>query len=97
MSNAGAREKVQSLLGERVKCTLDDGRTVTGTFLCVDRLTNLILTNATEERMVSSADYSDTKQEKIIATRKLSQVMIPGDRLEALEVDKASFDSKLGA
>jgi small nuclear ribonucleoprotein (snRNP)-like protein len=95
MHTATAREKVQSLLGERIKCTLDDGRSVTGTFLCVDRLTNLILTNALEERMVYSADYSDTKDEKIVTTRSLSQVMIPGERLQMLEVDKAVFDSRI--
>lgn len=93
MTSVTAREKVQSLLGERLKCTLDDGRSVTGTFVCVDRLTNLILTNATEERMVYSADYSDTKDEKILATRRLSQVMIPGERLKMLEVDKYSLGS----
>lgn len=87
-----AREKVQSLLGTRIKCTLDDGRSVTGTFLCVDRLTNLILTNASEERMVYSADYSDTKDEKILTERRLSQVMIPGERLEKVELDKSIFD-----
>jgi small nuclear ribonucleoprotein (snRNP)-like protein len=95
MHSATSREKVESLLGERIKCTLDDGRSVTGTFLCVDRLTNIILTNATEERMVYSTDYSDTKDEKIIATRSLSQVMIPGERLEMLEVDQVVFTSRI--
>ncbi len=95
MERQTAKDKVQRLLGQRIKCTLDDGRFVTGTFLCVDRLTNLILTNALEERMISSSDYSDTTDEQVLVTRNLSQAMIPGERLKKVEVEKATFDSIL--
>lgn len=46
------------LLGKRVKATLSDGRTLTGIFICIDRLKNLILTNVIEERLVDPADYT---------------------------------------
>lgn len=93
--SSSAVNKVNSLLGEKIKCTLDDGRSVRGTFVCVDRLTNLILTNAMEERTVFSSDYSDTKDETILTTRKLSQVMIPGERLKKVEVDQLTYDTKI--
>lgn len=88
-------EKVENLVGERIKCTLDDGRNVTGTFLCLDRLTNIILSNAVEERVISSADYSNTTHEYMIVTRNLSQVMIPGERLRNVELDVATFQLRV--
>ena len=33
-----AQAKMQQLLGKKLKCTLSDGRTATGTFICMDRL-----------------------------------------------------------
>ena len=88
--------RLQNLLGQKIKCTLDDGRTAMGTFICVDRLSNLILTNVVEERMVCSSDYSDYRTEDILVRRDLSQAMVPGERLLKVEVEKAIFDSKLG-
>ena len=29
---------IRGILGQSIKCTLDDGRTATGTFVCMDRL-----------------------------------------------------------
>mmetsp|Transcript_10389 Transcript_10389/g.25132 ORF Transcript_10389/g.25132 Transcript_10389/m.25132 type:complete len:204 (-) Transcript_10389:149-760(-) len=45
------------LLGKVIKTTLSDGRTLTGTFMCIDRLKNLILTDVTEERYIDPSDY----------------------------------------
>jgi small nuclear ribonucleoprotein (snRNP)-like protein len=94
-STSTSIEKVENLVGERIKCTLDDGRYVTGTFLCLDRLTNIILSNAVEERNISSADYSETTHEHIVVTRNLSQAMIPGERLRKVEVDAATFQLRV--
>jgi hypothetical protein len=33
-----AAEAMTQLLGQSIKCTLDDGRIATGTFVCMDRL-----------------------------------------------------------
>jgi len=33
-----AQAAMYKLLGSRIKCTLADGRTATGTFICMDRL-----------------------------------------------------------
>lgn len=38
MSADDARSTVAKLLGAKVRCTLEDGRVVDGTLLCVDRL-----------------------------------------------------------
>lgn len=45
------------LLGKQIKTTLSDGRTLSGRFICIDRLKNLILTNVTEERWIDPSDY----------------------------------------
>ena len=95
MAISTSMAKVQNLVGERIKCTLDDGRHVTGTFLCLDRLSNIVLSNAGEERTISSADYSDTTHEHIIVTRNLCQAMIPGERLRKIEVDASTFQSRV--
>lgn len=88
-----------SLLGKRIKTTLSDGRTLTGKFICIDRLKNLILTNVTEERLVDPSDYryrvdNDTDEtnhdeRRIKVQRQISQAMIPGSRLVKAEISEA--------
>mmetsp|Transcript_29216 Transcript_29216/g.70425 ORF Transcript_29216/g.70425 Transcript_29216/m.70425 type:complete len:182 (+) Transcript_29216:133-678(+) len=81
--DSAAVRYMKSILGERVRCTLEDdavvddndgddgphsngrgrggrGRrwvVVVGQFICMDRLMNLILTNAIEEREINIDDY----------------------------------------
>lgn len=93
MTARTAKEKIQSLLGEKIKCTLVDGRAVLGELIVLDRKNNLILVNAKEERIVASSDYSDNSDRDILVTRELSQVMIPGERLMKIEINQALFDS----
>jgi len=45
------------LLGQQIKTTLSDGRNLTGTLICIDRLKNMILTNVKEERLIDPLDY----------------------------------------
>mmetsp|Transcript_9001 Transcript_9001/g.11332 ORF Transcript_9001/g.11332 Transcript_9001/m.11332 type:complete len:155 (-) Transcript_9001:121-585(-) len=45
------------LLGKKIKCTMEDGRVVEGTFICLDRIKNIVLTNATEVRKVKASIY----------------------------------------
>ena len=52
-----AQEAVSKLLGSTVICTLDDGRSLEGTLVCLDRLKNIILSSVTETRKVSREDY----------------------------------------
>mmetsp|Transcript_20112 Transcript_20112/g.31070 ORF Transcript_20112/g.31070 Transcript_20112/m.31070 type:complete len:156 (-) Transcript_20112:191-658(-) len=104
---------MQNLLGSIVRCTLDDGRIATGTFVCVDRLKNIILSNVVEQRRVDSNIYSldtnttgtttsttitssSSKNNKtIIATRQLSQAMVPGKHLVKVEVDETTYSHKV--
>mmetsp|Transcript_14622 Transcript_14622/g.36773 ORF Transcript_14622/g.36773 Transcript_14622/m.36773 type:complete len:129 (-) Transcript_14622:576-962(-) len=85
------------LLGKRIKTTLSDGRTLTGRFICIDRLKNLILTNVTEERYIDPSDYryrvnenendgDHSMDRQIKVERQISQAMIPGSRLVKAEV-----------
>lgn len=84
------------LLGKNILCTLDDGRTVKGTFLCIDRLSSIILTNnVVEERMIKTADYRQytsnnsnmNNPQTLPMKRLLAQAMIPGSRLVKVEVE----------
>lgn len=52
-----AQEAVSKLLGNTVICTLDDGRSLEGTLVCLDRLKNIILSSVTETRKVPLEDY----------------------------------------
>jgi len=45
------------LLGQQIKTTLSDGRNLTGTLICIDRLKNLILINVKEERLIDLLNY----------------------------------------
>mmetsp|Transcript_16235 Transcript_16235/g.35307 ORF Transcript_16235/g.35307 Transcript_16235/m.35307 type:complete len:156 (-) Transcript_16235:572-1039(-) len=54
---SGALDAMHKLLGSNIRCTLDDGRNLDGTFLCLDRLKNIIISDATETRKVPLADY----------------------------------------
>eukprot|EP00531_Pseudo-nitzschia_arenysensis_P019896 CAMPEP_0116150424 /NCGR_PEP_ID=MMETSP0329-20121206/19539_1 /TAXON_ID=697910 /ORGANISM="Pseudo-nitzschia arenysensis, Strain B593" /LENGTH=133 /DNA_ID=CAMNT_0003646935 /DNA_START=51 /DNA_END=452 /DNA_ORIENTATION=+ len=89
------------LLGKRIKTTLSDGRTLTGIFICIDRLKNLILTNVIEERYIDPSDYNyreqndnetnnnetmETMDRTIKVERQISQAMIPGSRLVKAEL-----------
>ncbi|KAL7578750.1 hypothetical protein ACA910_015983 [Epithemia clementina (nom. ined.)] len=50
---------INNLLGCRVRCTLSDGRTATGRFICIDRMKNIILADCVEKRWISSSDYNN--------------------------------------
>merc|ERR1711862_745954 len=87
-----------------LKCTLDDGRTVTGRFLCLDRLKNLVLSDVLEIRQIpiqneqqtlasSNNNNNNNNNNKFeIYERQLSQAMIPGEHLVKAEMNKYVFD-----
>ena len=54
---ADAQDAMSKLLGNTVICTLDDGRSLEGTFVCLDRLKNIILSSVTETRSVPRQEY----------------------------------------
>lgn len=56
-NTSDASNAMRKLLGSTVICTLDDGRELEGTFQCLDRLRNFILSDVTETRRVPLADY----------------------------------------
>ena len=93
---------VKSILGEPVTCTLDDGRKVHGTFLCVDRLQNIILTDVVERRTIDTADYgfsdgASSKKNKTLlpVQRHLAQAMVPGNRLVKVEIAESIHNTKI--
>lgn len=54
---ADAQDAMSKLLGNTVICTLDDDRSLEGTFVCLDRLKNIILSSVTETRSVPLKEY----------------------------------------
>jgi small nuclear ribonucleoprotein (snRNP)-like protein len=95
-SSSLATRYTKQLLGKKIVCTLDDGRTVRGTFICIDRLSNIILTkNVVEERMIDTADYAPYAAEAKLQNRQLpvkrylGQAMIQGSRLVKVELEQS--------
>ena len=80
------------ILGEQITCTLDDGRTVTGTLVCIDRLRNMILRGVVEERTICAADYNPTDTTTRVVRRNLSQATVPGKHLVKVQVDQQLYD-----
>lgn len=102
---AAATQYVHKLLGKDIVCTLDDGRTVKGTFICIDRLSNIILTNnVVEERTIQTADYArynnykqrpfrtETNNRPLTVKRHLGQAMIQGSRLVKVEIEQTTHE-----
>eukprot|EP00523_Entomoneis_sp_CCMP467_P020860 CAMPEP_0168852074 /NCGR_PEP_ID=MMETSP0727-20121128/12771_1 /TAXON_ID=265536 /ORGANISM="Amphiprora sp., Strain CCMP467" /LENGTH=148 /DNA_ID=CAMNT_0008906149 /DNA_START=62 /DNA_END=504 /DNA_ORIENTATION=- len=56
-STTSVQKAVESLLGSRLRCTLEDGRIATGNLVCLDRMRNMILTDCLEERIIHAEDY----------------------------------------
>jgi small nuclear ribonucleoprotein (snRNP)-like protein len=95
-------EQVSLLLGRTLLCTLDDGRTVQGQLECLDRLSNIILRDALEKRVVEDPSiygiekgYEKEGKENhgknqedppLILERWLSQVLVPGKHLVKVEL-----------
>eukprot|EP00591_Stephanopyxis_turris_P005856 CAMPEP_0195515702 /NCGR_PEP_ID=MMETSP0794_2-20130614/6677_1 /TAXON_ID=515487 /ORGANISM="Stephanopyxis turris, Strain CCMP 815" /LENGTH=105 /DNA_ID=CAMNT_0040644165 /DNA_START=47 /DNA_END=361 /DNA_ORIENTATION=- len=91
-----AGDVMTKLIGSRVRCILDDGRVATGTFLCLDRLKNLLLCDVVEVRKVSSFQGKNEASDGAVyedeyAERRLSQAMVPGKHLVKVEVEKKTW------
>ena len=46
-----ARAKLEALLSQTLRITANDGRTFIGTFACIDKQKNIIITNTDEYRI----------------------------------------------
>mmetsp|Transcript_38632 Transcript_38632/g.48801 ORF Transcript_38632/g.48801 Transcript_38632/m.48801 type:complete len:130 (-) Transcript_38632:65-454(-) len=73
---------IQSLLGCEIQATLSDGRVVLGTFKCLDRLKNIIMSDAVETRYISKPSGQATEP----VQRHLGLVLVPGQYLVKVEV-----------
>jgi small nuclear ribonucleoprotein (snRNP)-like protein len=51
-TNRESRDVVSALFGKEIRCTMDDGRTVRGKLICLDRLRNMILRDVVELRLL---------------------------------------------
>eukprot|EP00977_Amphora_coffeiformis_P006157 scaffold1328_cov162-Amphora_coffeaeformis.AAC.20 len=108
-----SKEIVEKLLGSWIICTLADGRTTEGRFACIDRLyvtkeggspNNIILTDCTERRQLSSEDYNEyhtpmvdnNPPAKREVTRHLRQAMVLGAHLVKVEIDEKVYQEKVG-
>ena len=119
------------IVGQRIKCTLNDGRITEGTLICLDRMKNMILTNATEERIIRKSLYSviskkgerniiansaingamkertnsvengegidghgnNNEEEWFTFRRDISQVLVPGEKLIKVEIERRLLES----
>ena len=84
------KEQLTSYLGHRLRATLSDGRLITGTFHCVDRLRNLILHDAYEQ--APSIDSGAATH--LAPERRLGMIVVPGEHLIKCEIDKTMLRLK---
>lgn len=70
-----ARAKLRSWLGEIMRITITDGRTIVGGFVCTDRSGNIILENSCEYSSQSDEDGSKN------APRMLGLALVPGHHI----------------
>lgn len=97
-------ETIHLLLGSKIRVTMKDGRIVDGTFVCLDRLNNILLEDAIEHRkigykqtIVSSDDGSSEEQLYMWdAEREISQAMIRGDKLVKVEICESEWVERIG-
>ena len=97
-------ETIHLLLGSKIRVTMKDGRTVDGTFVCLDRLNNILLEDAIEHRkigykqtIVRSDDGSSEEQLYMWdAEREISQAMIRGDKLVKVEICESEWVERIG-
>ena len=97
-------ETILRLLGSKIRVTMKDGRTVDGTFVCLDRLNNILLEDAIEHRkigykqtIVRSDDGSSEEQLYMWDTeREISQAMIRGDKLVKVEICESEWVERIG-
>ena len=71
---------MEDLLDKTLRCTLSDGRFVVGTFQCLDKQRNFILTNCTETRRVKDEHGVECESK-----RNLGLVLVPGKHLVKAE------------
>ena len=91
-------DQVAAIIGRKIICTLDDGRTLEGRLECLDRLSNIILRQVHETRIVtdpsiyghghdSSISSSGIGEKKgMVIKRRLSQALIPGNHLVKVQL-----------
>eukprot|EP00743_Colponemidia_sp_Colp-15_P009861 GILK01010806.1.p1 GENE.GILK01010806.1~~GILK01010806.1.p1 ORF type:complete len:107 (+),score=11.96 GILK01010806.1:40-321(+) len=81
-----AVENVRSMLGCTMKIEVTDGRVMYGTFMCTDKMSNIILCRAHEVRNVNNADGSKREER-----RTLGLIMVPGQHVVKCEIDTNTF------
>jgi small nuclear ribonucleoprotein (snRNP)-like protein len=97
-------ETILRLLGSKIRVTMKDKRTVDGTFVCLDRLNNILLEDAIEHRkigckqtIVRSDDGSSEEQLYTWdAEREISQAMIRGDKIVKVEIYESEWAERIG-
>ncbi len=78
MEELKGKELLRTLLNKTLRIKLTDGRTLIGTFLCVDRDANIIIGGATE--------YSNDQLQG--EPRVLGLAMVPGRHAKSIQVNK---------
>ena len=81
-----ALEFVQSLLGKRIKVTLNDGRWLIGNFYCTDKDLNLCISNC--EEFVSEEKPARQIGIAMVTKESLEKIYVfEGEKSDGLETD----------
>ncbi|VEL37011.1 unnamed protein product, partial [Protopolystoma xenopodis] len=79
----GKNAKITQVLNHRVRCTLQDGRQLVGTFKAFDRHMNLVFCDCDEFRVVRNRTTKEEKLEK----RSLGLLLLRGEHVVSMNVD----------
>eukprot|EP00754_Rhynchopus_humris_P010869 Rhum_TRINITY_DN14180_c12_g2::Rhum_TRINITY_DN14180_c12_g2_i1::g.72660::m.72660/K11086/SNRPB, SMB; small nuclear ribonucleoprotein B and B' len=85
-----SRSKLFACVGKRIKCTIQDGRILHGTFLSYDRCLNLVIADAVElrpldkKKAVAHDQANDSKSQ--YDERTLGLLLLRGDSVTAITV-----------
>lgn len=103
----GPRNVIAALFGKEICCTMDDGRTVCGKLICLDRLKNMILSDVVEVRLLAPhlqrphflEGVPETAERTLVHSeesyrceRRLAHAMVPGKHLIKVEVKKSIWE-----
>lgn len=98
MEQAEALAFIESLLNKTLHVTVLDGRLFTGVFKCTDNESNIILGNAFEYRMPSSAAEASARAEAAstgksakanMTSRFVGLIVVPGHQITKMEVEES--------
>jgi len=88
---------IHLLIGAKLRVTMTDRRVATGRFVCLDRLSNVVLEDVVELRRVAYVSKRGNQMEtqEWETSRSLSRAVVPGDKLAKVEIAREEWEGRV--